>query len=137
MTLAGGLTRHQSSACVRLTNYGVLTGTIGFAATDVLAVVASAGVDSLMGITIGAAAVPPLSPRLLVMSFGGQSKPAGGQLVFSLDWSNVRLGLPTLVTSLVFVLLLLLSAFAIPGDASATTSATNPAAATRRPLLIR
>jgi hypothetical protein len=30
-----------------------------------------------------------------------------------------------------------LSAFAIPGDASATTSATNPAAATRRPLLIR
>src|SRR6202008_3418459 len=111
--------------------------TIGPAPADVLFVAASGGADCPMGITIGVAALPPFSPPLLVMSFGGQDEPAGGQFVFALESSYVMLGLPMLVTSLVFVLLLLLSAFATPGDASATTSATIPTTATRRPPLIR
>jgi hypothetical protein len=61
------------------------------------------------------------------MSFGGQDKPAGGQFVFSLDRADMSLGLPTFVTSLLFVLLLLLSALATPGGASATTTATRVA----------
>ena len=89
-----------------------------------------------MGITIGVAAVPPFTPPLFMTPLGGQDKPAGGQLVFSLDRANISLGSPTFVTSLVFVLLLLLSAFATPGDASATTTATTPTTAARRPLLI-
>jgi hypothetical protein len=90
-----------------------------------------------MGITIGVAAVPPFSPPLFVISLGGQDELAGGQVVFS--WSRgttMSLGLPILVTSLVFVLLLLLSAFATPGDASAIATATIPATNTRVPLLM-
>ena len=124
------------STYIGLSNYRALSGTIGFAASDVLAVAPSVGAGSPVGITIGAAAAPPFSPPLS-MSFGGQDKPAGGQLVLSLDRANISLGSPTFVTSLLFVLLLLLSAFATPGDASATTTATIPASATRRPLLIR
>ena len=71
------------------------------------------------------------------MSFGGQDKSAGGQFMFALDRGDPSLGLPTFVTSLLFVLLLLLSAHATPGGASETTTATRVATtATRRPLLI-
>ena len=103
--------------------------TIGFAASDVLAVAAYVG-D--LGITIGVAVWPPL----FIMSLGGQDKSAGGQFVFALDRADPSLGLPTSVTSLLFVLLLLLSALATAGGASATTTATTPATARCRPLLI-
>ena len=103
--------------------------TIGFAASDVLAVAAYVGA---LGITIGVAVWPPL----FIMSLGGQDKSAGGQFVFALDRADPSLGLPTSVTSLLFVLLLLLSALATAGGASATTTATTPATARCRPLLI-
>ena len=86
-----------------------------------------------LGITIGVAFWRPL----FIMSFGGQDKSAGGQFVFALDRAYPSLGLPTFVTSLLFVLLLLLSAHATPGGASETTTATRVATtATRRLLLI-
>jgi hypothetical protein len=87
-----------------------------------------------VGITIGVAFWPPLF--MFIMSFGGQDKFAGGQLVFLFDRANVSLGLPTFVTSLLLLLLLLLSALATPGDASVTTTATRVVTAARRPLLI-
>jgi len=86
-----------------------------------------------MGITIG---LLPFSPPLFVMSPGGQDEPACGQFVLSLARGKESLGLPICDTSLVFVLLLLLSAFATPGDASATATATIPAINTPRPVLI-
>ena len=103
-----------------------------------LAVAASVGAGSPVGRTIGGAAARPFSPPLFMVSFGGQDKPAGGQVVSPLDWGAILLGSPIFVTSLLFVLVLLLSALATPGDASATTTATIPATvATRRPLFIQ
>jgi hypothetical protein len=88
-----------------------------------------------VGITIGVS--PPLWPPLFVTLFGGHDKSAGGQLVFAFGRANISLGSPRFVTSLLFVLVLLLSALATPGAASATTTATTPATATRLlPLLI-
>ena len=89
-------------------SYGALTGTIGFVASE----------------------------PLFMKSVGGQDKSVGGQLVLSSGRADISLGSPIFVTSLLFVLLLLLSALATPGGASATMTATTPATPTRRTLLI-
>jgi hypothetical protein len=120
-----------------------LTGTIGFGVSVVLGAAVGVAAGCPTGITIGVAGELsfPLLPLvsllpLLMISFGGQPKSVGGQFVFSLPDVLPKLGLPMLVTSLVFELLLLLSALAAPAEASATTAATSPITATRQPLLI-
>jgi hypothetical protein len=108
---------------------------MGLAGSDVLGVALCP-----LGITIGVAGVPSwsllLSPPLFVMSFGGQDKSVGGQLVFSLDPPVMSLLPPRFVTSLVLLLLLLLSARAVPAEAIPTTAANTAATATRQTLFI-
>jgi hypothetical protein len=116
---------------------------MGLAVSDVPGAAVGVGAGCPRGITIGVAAVLALPllpwfslPLLFMISSGGQPKPVGGQFVFSLADGVAKLGLPMLVTLLVFELLLLLSALAAPAEASATTAATSPVTATRQQLLI-